>query len=579
MNPRRHAGLTAGESREAGMSDVLEALPVVPVEATNWNEAARLLEQAIKAGNQDPQAAYLLAMCYKHLDRTADARQALSKIAHPDANVCLQRGVLAFADRDYPQAGQEFAQSWDLEPGSYPAAYNLLLARLCQGQKDECVQLIPKIIPLAPAASEQRFLELLRALLTTCLPGSNMNNASPEHYLLGSMATEEEARLVEALGGLGSFEVVYPLLTQLVGARPNSDTAYAAYFGAALLQGKVLMERCQWEEAYSLLAALARRLEGGAGKLDNMSLIALNSMLGTCSCLLQDFERGAWYFRTTQEIFHREQMSGKRAERHVNGQGIYQGAWIEQNLALAYEWQGKLDKAEQHWNRYFDYLEHYFQSSKPADYLPTLAFEGMSRLAELFTKKEKWTTALGFLQRAHRVRPSDSDTLERLFHLYTQLKKSEEAKRILRRLREIRPNDPQVELFELDVRDVRSPEDIEKTIGDIRRILQKHPGDMRVEERSTAMINNLVPALERLAEQYTGQINKVIDQMRRLPSYQINWPVVRNVMRDLEDKFFQLRRVAQKCLSLLTNEELRRDINSLITHCDRKIDQCHSLGE
>src|SRR4029077_20649498 len=151
--------------------------------------------------------------------------------------------------------------------------------------------------------------------------------------------------------------------------------------------------------------------------------------------------------------------------------------------------------------------------------------------------------------------------LERLFHLYTQLKKPEEAKRILRRLREIRPNDPQVELFELDVRDVRSPEDIEKTIGDIRRILQKHPGDMRVEERSTAMLNNLVPSLERLGEQYTSQINKVIDQMRRLPSYQINWPVVRNVMHDLEDKFFQLRRVAQKCLSLLTNDDLRRDIN------------------
>lgn len=558
------------------MTDVLEALPAVPVEAIDWNEAVRLLEQAIKAGNQDPQAAYLLGLCYKHLDRVADARQALSKIAQPDANVLLQRGVLAFADRDYVQAGQDFTQAWEKEPASYPAAYNLLLARLCQGQKDECVELIAKVIPLAPAVQEQRFLTLLRTLLAG---GKQAPGAHDDDYLLGSMTADEEARLVDALGGLGAFDVVYPLLTQLVSARPNSDVAYRAYFGAALLQGKLLMERFQWEESYSLLAALARRLEGGAVKLDNMSLIALNSMLGTCSCMLQDFERGAWYFRTAQEIFHREQMSGKNSERHVNGQGIYQGAWIEQNLALAYEWHGKLDKAEQHWNRYFDYLEHYFQSSRPAEYLPTLAFEGMSRLADLFTKKEKWTTALGFLQRAHRVRPSDSDTLERLFHLYTQLKKPEEAKRILRRLREVRPNDPQVELFELDVRDVRAPEDIEKTIGDIRRILQKHPGDMRVEERSTAMLNNLVPSLERLAEQYTGQINKVIDQMRRLPSYQINWPVVRNVMRDLEDKFFQLRRVAQKCLSLLTNEELRRDINGLITHCDRKIDQCHSLGE
>src|SRR5947209_19847179 len=114
------------------MTEVLDALPVVPLGASDWGEAARLLEQAIKAGNQDPQAAYLLAMCYKHLGRTAEARQVLGKISQPDANVLLQRGVLAFADRDFVQAGDEFARAWEQEPASYPAAYNLLLARLCQ---------------------------------------------------------------------------------------------------------------------------------------------------------------------------------------------------------------------------------------------------------------------------------------------------------------------------------------------------------------------------------------------------------------------------------------------------------------
>ena len=44
------------------------------------------------------------------------------------------------------------------------------------------------------------------------------------------------------------------------------------------------------------------------------------------------------------------------------------------------------------------------------------------------------------------------------------------------------------------------------------------------------------------------QVNKVVDQMRRLPSYQINWPTVRDIMRDLEDKYLFMRRVAQKCL-------------------------------
>ncbi len=589
------------------MSETLEALPVVEPESPDWAEAARFLEQSIRAGNQDPQAAYLLAMCFKKLGRTADARQVLSKIAAPDANVLLQRGILAFADRDFVQAGQEFARSWESDPASYPAAYNLLLAFLCQGRLAECVELIPKITPLAPEAADKSFLEHLQALLAQKAEGGRMKDetdkSSDSSFVLPPSSLQhlspaDETRMVDVLCGLGSFAVTYPLLNQLVSIRPGSDVAFGAYFGAALVQAKALMDRFQWEEAYSLLAALARRLDGdaksaapllkgGKGKVDNMTLIALHGMLGTCSCMLQDFERGAWYFRTAQEIFHREQMSGSRADRHVNAQGIFQGAWIEQNLALAYEWQEKWDKAEVHWNRYFDYLEHSFAPpsaegrvrADSKETLQKLAFEGLSRLADVFTKKEKWTTALGFLQRAHRVRPGDSETLERLFHLYTQLKKPDDAKRILRRLREVRPNDPQVDLFELDVREVRAPEDIERMLGEIRRVLQKHSGDMRVEERAGAMIQNLVPALERLGEQYTHQINKVIDQMRRLPSYQINWPVVRGVMRDLEDKFFQLRRAAQKNLSLLTNDDLRRDLSSLISHCDRKIDQCHSLGE
>src|ERR1700716_1400450 len=115
------------------MVEIVDALPVVPLRAPDWGEAARILEQAVKAGNQDPQAAYLLAMCYKHLGRSADARQVLGKIVDPDANVRLQRGVLAFAYREFEQAADEFAQAWQQEPASYAAAYNLLLARLCQG--------------------------------------------------------------------------------------------------------------------------------------------------------------------------------------------------------------------------------------------------------------------------------------------------------------------------------------------------------------------------------------------------------------------------------------------------------------
>jgi len=73
-------------------------------------------------------------------------------------------------------------------------------------------------------------------------------------------------------------------------------------------------------------------------------------------------------------------------------------------------------------------------------------------------------------------------------------------------------------------------------------------------------------------------LNKVVDQMRRLPSYQVNWPAVREVMRDLQDEFLRLRRVTNKCLSLVSSEEHRRAIRDLIAHMDRKIELCHSMG-
>jgi tetratricopeptide (TPR) repeat protein len=304
-------------------------------------------------------------------------------------------------------------------------------------------------------------------------------------------------------------------------------------------------------------------------------------MIGVSACMLQDYDRGLQAFRTAQEVFQRElQQPGtqERMQRLFNTHGVPLAAWLEQNLALAYELQNRLDKAEPHWLRYLDALEQSFSRSQPADYLPSLAFECLTRLAEQFSKVERWTSALGCLQRAHRIRPNDYDTLERLFHLFTQLKRSEDARKILRRLREVRPNDPQVELFDLEVRELRTVEEVERLLADLRRILQKYPGDLRVEERGTAAMHNLVPALERCADQHTAQVNKVVDQMRRLPSYQINWPIVRDIMRTLEDDFVYLRRVAQKCLAQITHDDLRRDLNRLIAHCDRKIDQCHTLG-
>jgi tetratricopeptide (TPR) repeat protein len=305
-------------------------------------------------------------------------------------------------------------------------------------------------------------------------------------------------------------------------------------------------------------------------------------MLGVAATMSQDYERGLLHFRAAADAFQRDFSSpgpANKSERYVNPQGVYLGSWLEQNLALANEALGRFESAEQHWNRYFDYLEHYTPRSLPPDYLPNLAFEGASRLADHFSRKEKWASAAHFLQRAHRIRPTDYETLERLFHMYTQLKRNDEARRLLRRLREVKPNDPQAELFELEVREARKLDDIDALLSDLRKVAQRFPNDVRVEERGAAIVHNVLPQLERIADQYAGQVNKVVDQMRRLPSYQINWPTVRDIMRDMEDKYLFLRRVAQKCLAHVTSDDVRRELHRLISHCDRKIDQCHSLGE
>ena len=47
------------------------------------------------------------------------------------------------------------------------------------------------------------------------------------------------------------------------------------------------------------------------------------------------------------------------------------------------------------------------------------------------------------------------------------------------------------------------------------------------------MVGNVIPLMGNLCDQLTDQMSKVIDQVRNLPNYQINWSAVREVMRDL----------------------------------------------
>src|SRR3954468_20141161 len=105
--------------------DVLEVVPLDEVDPTHYGFAASFLEQAIKAGSNDPSVHYMLGMAYKRQGKTNEARTALRKITKPDGNVLLQMALLSLQEGNLIQAEGELTRAWEADKTSYEIAYNL----------------------------------------------------------------------------------------------------------------------------------------------------------------------------------------------------------------------------------------------------------------------------------------------------------------------------------------------------------------------------------------------------------------------------------------------------------------------
>jgi len=311
-----------------------------------------------------------------------------------------------------------------------------------------------------------------------------------------------------------------PLLKMLVQLRPNSLFLWLAHFQITLVQGKDLIDRCRWLEALTLLEPLARMpIRTDAQQQVGSWRLALYNMLGTCACMCQDFDRGLGYFRSAMELFQRD---SKNLGKLINSRGVSQEAWLEQNIARRLRAHGQARKGG-------DALEPLLRPSRiqharsqPVDYLSNLAFEGLNRLAELYTNKERWNSALAFLSRAHKFRPTDADVLERLFHLYESIT----APRRGPQGPATAPRGPSQRRPGRTVSNSTPATSATSTTSPSpwptsSASIAKFPGNTQVGERITSTISNLVPFMEKLYDQWNNQINKVLDQMRRLPSYQI----------------------------------------------------------
>lgn len=535
------------------------AVPITEADLASYESAAHFLERAVQTCGPDANVLYMLAMAHKRQGNIKDARKALGKIPQPDANVLLQMGLLSLQENQLAQAEEEFTRAWQMDPHSYEIGYNLLLTRLTLGKVEDSLALVPAVLELVsrrPAETqegERRFLLVLQALLQACR--TRDNGPPPFVPLLMELTTADEQRLLAVLRRLGQRDTVYTLLKALTEARPRSAAVRAAYLEAVLVKAKELIDRCAWTEAELLLRPLAREKSSSRA-----TQLALLNLLGCCACMTQDFDSAIKHFAAALKLAPND-------------------ARLHQNLALTYEWKGELPQSDPYWNRFFDLLDDRLPA--PPDiprYLDHLAYESLGRLAARYSEKEKWTSALNYVQRAAHLRPNDPDTLERLFQLYNQAKRPQDARRTLDKLRQLRPGEPQYELYELDLIDVKELNDIEQLLMEIDRILKRYPYDARVEERAVGMVGNVLPLMGNLCDQLTDQMSKVIDQVRNLPNYQINWSAVREVMRDLLREFQKLRRITGKCLPLVNSDEHRRIVRDLADHIDKKMEACRSMG-
>ncbi|MFN4260935.1 MAG: tetratricopeptide repeat protein [Gemmataceae bacterium] len=525
-------------SQRAGPFPV--ARPVAPPLAA----AVRALEEALQAGYADPSAYYLLALARKRQGNTKEARQALRRITPPDAHVWLQLGLLSLLDKQLTQAEQEFACALKLQPDHAAACKNLVLTRLSLGWLEETAPLATRAAELAEGEAEQRLFVWLAALLR----GTAARTVPPE---LRELTPDDEQLLLSWLRRLGNVDALAALLRAWHAARPDSPPIQEAYRDVMLSWGMSLLNRGEWGQAQRLLTPLVH-----AAGTNRAWRTALLNLLGCCCCLNQDWTEGIQYLSAALQLAPNDPC-------------------ILQNLALAHEWHGDLARAEPYWNRYFQLLADLPSPSQPADYRERLAARSLCRLSQVCSDRNHWGKAVTYLERACQLRPRDPALLEQLFHLYQQTHQPGNARRTLARLKQLRPDDPQYELLELDFGETPELAHVEQFVATISRYYDQQPHNPRTGDRIMDMIAKVLPTLGTLSNQWTGQLNGIIDQVRRLPNEQINWPAVRRLVQELCQEFQRLRRLSGRCLGMIAyHSPQRRRLHELCEHLDRTIAYC-----
>jgi tetratricopeptide (TPR) repeat protein len=536
-----------------------EDIPMLEAVESKFSKAAGFLDRAASSGCSDPAVTYMLALAHKRDGRIPEARAAFRKIPKPDANIVLQMALLSLSEGNLAQAEEEFAKAAQMNPNSFAAAYNLALTRLSLAQFEQSRKALSAAASLAPNADMKRVLTLLDELVSYWRPESPGGELPLVMLGLDSMletlSQADEQALIKVLRGLGNLEAMFQLVRTLYTTRPHSQPVTEAYYECALARARDLIARSRWTETVFLLEPLARE------KASRSNQALLHNLLGCCAFVTSDFDRAVNEFLV--------------ATKHLPSDPR-----IRQNLALALERSEQTSDAEEHWTRFLELLDGTMIPTPPdvPRYTQALEYETLIHLANVFQATEKWTTVLNYLNRAARIKPEDPDLMERMFHVYVASKQPNRARKLLDDIRRLRPNDPQLDLYELDLVEVKNLSDIERLLTEIEHILRRYPDDHRVNERAVNMVGNVIPLMGNLCDQLTDQLSKVMNQVSNLPRFQVDWSALREILRDLMKEFQKLRRITGKCLPLVTSDEHKRIVRDLMEHIDKKIDACRELG-
>jgi Flp pilus assembly protein TadD len=395
------------------------------------------------------------------------------------------------------------------------------------------------VLEQVTAPGQRRLLGFLQVLLKG---GPAINPA------LTDMLADEEQAVIQALFSLGRLETAVPLLCQFGAARLQSQAAREAQTLGMIRLGKQRFDRGDWLGAEKWLSPLAKA----------QPRASIRNLLGCISCMMQDFASGILHLQEALRL------AGDDPRIH-------------QNLALSFTWQGDPSEADLCWGRFLGTMEK--RLPRPPgfiDYHERLRFELLKHLGNQKYDQEKWPEALGYLEEAQKLEPENADLAERLFLLQMQAGNRGEARKMLGHMQMLKPKYPPYELYELDMIEVRTGEDLELLVETLHRVIELLAGDPAVQDKA---VTRAWPMLQYRSDQLTKLMREIRDDLRKLPEESRAWYDALRDLRSVKRDLRRLRQITRYCVSLSVSEATRRRLDALTDELERKIDYCRRWEE